>query len=165
MQREPPAHRPGPSASSATWRRLGRAAGYFAGGAFLAQTVLFLLDVTGALMPRTKYRLTDRGSQQDLIDYYVNYNDRMHSMWWNIALRDVLGPLGYLALIVLILALLQVAGSGKPREELGQLFVVFGASAAALSDLNISEPHHLVARRRIASDARHHRPWPRLRNR
>jgi hypothetical protein len=36
---------------------------------------------------------------------------------------------------VLILALLHVAGTGKPREELGQLFVVLGASTAALSDL------------------------------
>ena len=133
--RQHPAHSAGPPAPVATWSRLGRAAGYFAGGAFLAQTALFLLDVTGALTPQTRYQVTERGSQQDLIDYYVNYHERMHSIWWNVALRDVLGPFGYLALIVLILALLHVAGTGKPREELGQLFVVLGASTAALSDL------------------------------
>ena len=46
----------GSSASTSAWSRLGRAAGYFAGGAFFAQTVLFLLDVTGALAPRTSTR-------------------------------------------------------------------------------------------------------------
>ena len=129
------AHRAGLPSSTATWSRFGRAAGYIAGVAFLAQTVLYLLDVTGALTPQTEYHVTERGSQQDLIDYYVNYNERMHSIWWDVAIRDVLGPLGYLALVVLILALLRVAGTGQPREELSQLFVVVGASTAALSDL------------------------------
>jgi hypothetical protein len=34
-----------PGITTATWRRLGPAAAYFAGGAFLAQTVFYLLDV------------------------------------------------------------------------------------------------------------------------
>jgi hypothetical protein len=130
-----PAYRAGPSASTSAWGQLGRAAGYVTGGAFLTQTVLYLLDVTGVLVQPTMYQVTERGSQQDLTDYYISYNERMHSIWWDVALRDVLGPLGYLALIVLVLALLHVAGTGKPREELGQLFVVLGASTAALSDL------------------------------
>jgi hypothetical protein len=129
------AYRAGSPASTSAWRRLGRAAGYFAGGAVLAQTVLYLLDVTGALATQTMYQATGRGLPQDLTDYYVSYNERMHGIWWDVALRDVLGPLGYLALIVLVVALLHVAGTGKPREELGQLFVVLGASTAALSDL------------------------------
>jgi hypothetical protein len=89
------AHRAGSPASTSAWSRIGRAAGYFAGGAFLAQTVLYLLDVTGALTPRAMYQVTERGMQQDLIDYYVSYNERMHSIWWDVALRDVAGPLGY----------------------------------------------------------------------
>jgi hypothetical protein len=124
-----------PSAPAATWRLLGRAAGYFACGAFLVQTVLYLLDGTGVLAPQMEYHVTGREVQQDLIDYYVNYNERMHSIWWDVALRDVLGTLGYLALMVLVWALLKTAGTQKPREELAQLFVVLGASAAALSDL------------------------------
>lgn len=47
--------------------------------------------------------------------------------------QTVLGPLGYLALIVLITALLHVFGTGMPREELGRLFVVLGASTGAHS--------------------------------
>ena len=130
-----PTYPAGAPASTSAWSRLGRAAGYVAGGAFLAQTVLFLLDVTGVIAPQTMYQVTDRGLQQDLTVYYVSYNERMHSIWWDVALRDVLGPLGYLALIVLILALLHVAGTGKPQEEIGRLFVILGASTAALSDL------------------------------
>jgi hypothetical protein len=123
------------SGGSSAWGLVGRAAGYLAGGAFLAQTVLYLLDVTGALAPQPMYQVTDRGLQQDLIDYYVSYHERMHGIWWNVAIRDVVGPLGYLALIVLVLALSHVAGTRRPREELGRLFVVLGASTAALSDL------------------------------
>jgi hypothetical protein len=119
----------------ATWTRLGHIAGYVAGGAFLGQTALYLLDVTGVLAPPVSYRVTDQGSQQDLIDYYVSYHERMHDIWWDVALRDLLGPIGYLALLILIRALIQVAGSGKPREDLAQIFVLLGASAAALSDL------------------------------
>jgi len=129
------AYRAASQASTSVWGRIGRAAGYFAGGAFFAQTVLYLLDATGALSPQTVYRVTDRGSQQDLIDYYLNDNQRMHGIWWDVAIRDVLGPLGYLALMVLVVALLHVAGTGKPLEELGRLFAVLGASAAAVSDL------------------------------
>jgi hypothetical protein len=129
------AYRAASLASTAVWGRIGRAAGYFAGGAFFGQTVLYLLDATGALTPRITYRVTDRGSQQDLVDYYLDYNERMHSIWWDVALRDVLGPLRYLALMVLVVALLHVAGSGKPLEELGRLFVVLGGSAAAVSDV------------------------------
>ena len=127
--------RANPPASTFAWSRVGRAAGYFAGWAFAVQTVLYLFDATGALARQTVYRVTDRGLQQDLIDYYVSYHERMHDIWWDVAVRDVLGPLGYLALIVLVLALLHVAGTGKPREVLGQLFVVLGASTAALSDV------------------------------
>jgi hypothetical protein len=132
-------HQPGsanlPDAGTATWRRAGRAAAYGAGGAIMTQTVLYLLDATGVLTPPTEYHLTERGTQQDLIDYYVAYNERMHSIWWDVALRDALGPLGYLALMILVRALLHTAGTGRPGEELAQLFVTLGASAAALSDV------------------------------
>jgi hypothetical protein len=130
-----PAHRARPPAPTFAWSRIGRVAGYVAGGAFFAQTALYLLDVTGALAPQTAYHVTERGSQQDLIDYYVSYHERMHSIWWDVALRDIFGPLGYLALIVLITAMLHVLGTGKPREELGRLFVVLGSSIGALADL------------------------------
>jgi hypothetical protein len=97
--------------------------------------VLYLLDVTGGLAQRVRYQVTERGLPQDLIDYYVDDTERMHRIWWDVALRDILGPIGYLALIVLVLALLHTSGAGSPREDLAQMFVVLGASAAALSDL------------------------------
>ena len=112
MPRQHRANRPGPPALIVTWNRLGRAAGY-SRCRLLCADGPYLLDVTGALALQTQYQVTERGLQQDLIDYYINYNDRMQSIWWNVALRDVLGPLGYLALMVLILALLHVAGTGN----------------------------------------------------
>lgn len=72
---------------------------FVAGGAFLAQSGLFLLDATGALAPHPTYRITERGLEQDLIDYYVGHNERMHSIWWDVALRGLLGPVGWLALM------------------------------------------------------------------
>ena len=90
--------------------------GLLAGRAFAAQSVLYLLDVTLAVAPQTVYRVTERGLQQDLTDYHVSYQQRMHDLWWGVAVRDVLGPLGHLALIVLVVALLHVAGTGKPRH-------------------------------------------------
>src|SRR5215217_2351378 len=53
----------------------------------------------------------------------------------NVALRGLLGPVGWLALVVGVLALVHVAGTGRPRQEIVRLFIMLGASAAALSDL------------------------------
>lgn len=73
--------------------------------------------------------------QQDLADFYVAVNERMHTIWWDVAIRDVLGPVGYLALMVLMLAVRHAAGPGHPRVELAVLFTLVGAGAAAVSDL------------------------------
>ncbi len=136
-------HRVGPAQGAAGrsahaadgWARVGRRAGVVAGVALLLQTVLFLLDVTGVLVPRVVYRTTARGVQQDLIDYYVAVNERMHLLWWDVAARDVAGPVGYLALMVLIAASVRVVGTDRPRPRLGGAATLIGAGAAALSDL------------------------------
>ncbi len=117
------------------WAKIGRACGYVAGAAFVVQTILFLLDATGILVAHLDYTVTTRGMQQDLADYSVALNERMHTIWWNVAIRDTLGPLGYLALMVLILAVAHVTGRDHPRAELAVLFTVVGAAAAAASDL------------------------------
>lgn len=135
VRRHDDADRPEQQPARDAWRRLGRLAGFFAGAAFLVQSALFLLDATGALAPHTTYRTSGRGLEQDLIDYYVSHSERMHSIWWDVAVRDLVGPLGYLALMVVVHAVVHVAGTNEPRQELGRLFVVLGAAAAALSDL------------------------------
>lgn len=119
----------------AAWRRVGRWAAYGAAAAFLVQSALFLLDTTGALAPHVAFMTSGRGLEQDLVDFYVRQSERMHGLWWNVAVRDIVGPLGFLALVVAVQAVVHVTGSTQPRQELGRLFVVLGAAAAALSDV------------------------------
>jgi hypothetical protein len=126
---------PAESAFSGTWRRWGRTAGYIAGPVFLLQTVLFLLDATGVLAPQIGFVDTPASVMDDLATYYVAANERMHTIWWNVAVRDVAGPIGFLALMVLIIAVVRVSGTRQPRAELSVLLVVLGGSLAALNDL------------------------------
>ena len=129
-----PGDRPEQLATDA-WARIGRWAAYCAAAAFVTQSVLFLLDVTGALAPRVSFTTSGGGLEQDLIEFYVRHSERMHGIWWDVAVRDVVGPLGYLALVVTVQATVYVARSPRPRQELGRLFIMIGAAAAALSDL------------------------------
>jgi hypothetical protein len=117
------------------WRRWGRVAGYIAGPVFLLQTVLFLLDVTGVLAPQVGFVDTPAGVMEDLATYYVASHERMHTIWWEVVLRDIAGPGGFLALMVLIIAVARVVGTRRPRDDISVLLVVLGGSLAALNDL------------------------------
>lgn len=123
------------SETKAAWARVAKVTGYIIAVAFVVQSVLYLLDVTGVLAAPIDYRVSSLGMQQDLIIYYEALNERMHSIWWSVAVRDTVGPLGYLSLIVLVLAISHVTRRGRPRVELALLFTVVGASTAAASDL------------------------------
>jgi len=105
------------------------------GSAFLLQTVLFLLDATGMLAPQIGFVDTPATVMEDLATYFVATHERMHTIWWDAALRDAAGPIGYLALMVLVLAVVRVVGRRQPREEVGLLVVVLGGSLGALDDL------------------------------
>jgi hypothetical protein len=112
------------------WRRLGRSAAYCAAGAFLKQSALFLLDATGAFARRVAFTTSGRGLDQDLIELYVRQSERMHGIWWNVAVRDVVGPLGYLALVVAVQAMVHMAGTTPPRQSLvGGFALSFGLPA------------------------------------
>ncbi len=126
---------PDDPAAADAWRRWGRGAGYVAGPLFLLQTYLFLLDVTGALAPPVRFVDTPAGVMEDRAAYYFAVNERMHTIWWDVALRDIAGPIGYLALILLVIAVVRVAGTRQPRQEIAALVVVLGASLGTLNDL------------------------------
>ena len=117
------------------WSLVGRRAGYVAGGGFVAQSVLWLLDSTGALTPEVRFQDTPAGFQEDLATYYVALNERQHDVLWDIVVRDLIGPLAYVAVMVLVLALAHQVGRGKPRVELVLLLVVVGGASAAASDV------------------------------
>lgn len=123
--REP--HRDG--AYDVAWNRIGRNAGYLAGGAVFLTTLLFLLDATGILAPNATFRETGSGRLQDLATYFAALFERQHQILWDIALRDTLGPISDVGLIVLVLA---IANLLRWRGAAVQLMVVFGSIGAAL---------------------------------
>ena len=123
------------AATANAWKRVGRVAAYVAGTALFLQSVLYLIDATGLIEPLISFSATSGDLQRDLATYYVAFHERQHRLWWNIAVRDTVGPLGYLALVVLALALRHVVGRGRPRAELMVLFTSVGALTAAACDV------------------------------
>src|SRR5690606_3020829 len=111
-------------------RRVGAWAAHVAAAGFLVQSVLYLLDVTGALAPRVEYRASGRGFEQELIAFYVEQSSRMHDIWWDVAVRDVAGPVAYLALVIVAMAVVRVLGDEGPRVVVGRLLITVGALAA-----------------------------------
>ena len=135
-----------------TWRRWGRAAGYIAAPVFLIQTVLFLLDVTGVLAPQTAFIDTPAGVMEDLATYYVAANERMHTIWWDAALRDTLGPIGYVALMVLVIAVVRVSATHhRGTRSLSSWSSSGGARRAQRSD--IPQLYPVVVPRRFPANA------------
>lgn len=123
------------TADVAAWGRLGSIAGYLTGACFLGQTALFLADATDLLDDSPEFHRTGAGLSQDVATFLAAYFEHQHEIVWSIIVRDILGPVGYLALMVAGLALLNLVRSTRPERQLVVLFFVVGGSAAALSDL------------------------------
>jgi hypothetical protein len=114
------------------WSRMGRAAGYIAGSALLAGTVLFLLDAAGLLGPGPVYRPTGAGPLMDQATFWAAYFAHQHHIVWDIIARDTILPVAYLALIVAALAVRNRTG---PRHPDGQLLVTSFIVGGVLSIL------------------------------
>ena len=99
------------------------------------QTMLFLADAIGLLGENPRYTETPAGRARDLADYYVAYFEHQHAILWDVAVRDALGPIGFLALMVLGVAAMNVVGPRRPEAQLLVLFFVVGGLLAAIPDL------------------------------
>jgi hypothetical protein len=119
----------------AAWSRIGRVAGIGAGVAFLAQTLLFLADALDLFGAGPDFHKTSAGPAHDIATFYADYLNHLHAIVWDIAVRDVLGPLGYVALMVLALAFFSLIRADRPERSLLVLFVTVGGVLAASSDL------------------------------
>lgn len=117
------------------WGKVGRHAGLVAGVALLAQTLLFLVDTLGFIDDDPTYRATAAGEEQDLANYFLALFEHQHALVWNIAIRDVLGPIGFVAVGILALALTRVLGRDRPDVVLSAVALQVGAAVAALADL------------------------------
>ena len=117
------------------WSQTGRAAGYIAGSALLAGTVLFLLDAAGLLGSGPVYRPTGAGPLADQATFWAADFAHQHHIVWDIIARDTILPVAYLALIVAALAVRNRTG---PRHPDGQLLVtsfIVGGIFSILADL------------------------------
>jgi uncharacterized membrane protein HdeD (DUF308 family) len=123
------------SDAAGQWGKLGSLAGYTAGACLLGQTALFLADAFDVLGDSPEFHETSAGRLQDVANYYAAYFEHQHDIVWSIIVRDVLGPVAYLALMVAALAALNLIRSARPERQLLVLFFTVGGSLAALSDL------------------------------
>lgn len=123
------------SDAAGQWGKLGSLAGYLAGACLLGQTTLFLADAFDVLADSPEFQETSAGRLQDVANYYAAYFNHQHDIVWSIIVRDVLGPVAFLALMVAALAALNLIRSARPERQLLTLFFVVGGSLAAFSDL------------------------------
>jgi hypothetical protein len=117
------------------WRRAAAVAAVVSAVGLFAQTVLFLLDAGGILPGSPPFRSTDAGRGEDLARFFVARLERQHDLAWNIAVRDVLGPIAAVALIVLARAFVRLRGEGRAGVECWALVFGVGALLSLLSDL------------------------------
>ena len=78
-----------------------------------------------------EYTETSAGRAQDLADYF----EHQHTILWDIAVRDTLGPIGFLALMVVGVAVMNVVGPRRLEAQLLVLFFVVGGLLTAIPDL------------------------------
>jgi hypothetical protein len=117
------------------WSQTGRAAGYIAGSALLAGTVLFLLDATGLLGTGPVYRSTGAGPLVDQATFYVAWFGHQHQIVWDIIARDTILPVAYLALIITALAVRDRTGPRHPESQFLVTLFIVGGIFSILADL------------------------------
>jgi hypothetical protein len=123
------------SATAAAWGRTALLAGCISAGGVVLQTALFFLDASGVLPISPAYRETGAGRGEDLGAYYVAWFERQHDIVWDIAVRDTVGPIGAIALMVLALALIRLRGQAGAGVQVWALVFSVGALLKLLSDV------------------------------
>jgi hypothetical protein len=113
------------------WSRVGRAGGYTAAAAFLAGTVLFLLDAAGLLgaVPTPGQLATNQAR------FNSAYFTHQQHIVWDIIARDTVFPVAFLALIVAALAIRARTGAASPEGQLVVTSFTIGGILAILADL------------------------------
>lgn len=123
------------SAHSATWARIGLWTGYLGAVGLFTESTLFLLDSLNILAPALREPPVGRSADLRAATHYADWFARQHAIWWDIAVRDSLGPLGLLSLVVAVVALVCWLGRRDPVAALLVLLFGMGAVLFASSDL------------------------------
>lgn len=122
-------------AYSATWARIGRWAAYLGALGLFTESVLFLLDSLNVLTPALRGSPTGGNADLRVATHYADWFARQHTIWWDIAVRDSLGPLGLLSLVVAVVALVAWLRCRDPAAVLLAVLFGMGALLSAGSDL------------------------------
>jgi hypothetical protein len=120
---------------TASWLAVVRGAAYLSAGTLVATTVLYLLDATNVLDTAPTFRRSGRGPLVDEATFFAAFFNHQHALWWDIALRDVLGPVAFLSLACLGLGLANLWGSRRPSMQLTVALLSFGAVFSAINSL------------------------------
>jgi len=116
------------------WPRILMVTGLWSGVGFLTATVLFLLDQLDAFGSVPDFHPSDTDPDQALADWFASFFNHQHHLAWDIGLRDTIGPLAWIGLMVLALATLLLA-ERRALALLVTVLVTAGAGLAAVADL------------------------------
>lgn len=125
---------PGPAADT-EWSRLARRAALVTAFSLAATTLLYLLDALDLLGSSPTFHRTRHGELADQATFFAAFFNHQHHIWWDIALRDVLGPIGFLSLVLVSLGVANIWGWRLPRVQVGVAAFAFGAVFAIANSL------------------------------
>ena len=120
----------------AGWGRLARWSGAVAGSTLFAGAVLLLLDNLNILAPSPVFHPSSAGPEADVANWYAAFFARQHHIVWDIAIRESLGPVTMVALVVLVLTAVRYLDRWtRPEVVLMVVVTTAGALLAMLSNL------------------------------
>jgi hypothetical protein len=117
------------------WAGIGMIAAYTAAVGFFVTTVLYLLDAFDVLDPSPEFVQTSAGQLQDEAAFWAKVFEHQHTIVWDVIARDVIGPIAFVALIVVGVALHHRADGEGPERQLMVTFVGVGGVISALASL------------------------------
>ncbi len=117
------------------WARVGRLAAYVAAIGFLVTTVLYLLDVYDVLDATPSYVQTSAGQLHDEAQFWAAIFQHQHAILWDVIVRDVVGPIAFIALIVVGVALRRTTDGDRPERQLMVTFLGVGGVISAIASL------------------------------
>jgi hypothetical protein len=106
--------------------RMAVASGAVAAVGLMTGTALYLLDELDVIADPPRYKSGGEDAEAELAANMVRYLERQHDVWWNIAVRDSLLPLAFLALIVLVVLAADRVRWRHPASVTVVCFVVGG---------------------------------------
>ena len=122
-------------AQSVSWARIGRWAADLGALGLFIESALFLLDTLNILTPALSEPPAGRSDDLRVAAHYASWFARQRAIWWDIAVRDSLGPLGLLSLVVAVVALVCWLRRRDPTAVVLVLLFGMGALLSAGSDL------------------------------